>query len=180
MTLSMQYFCHQMSSTANVLCCAAALLISASACARAGDDSDGKARSPAGQSAQNDARTAEVKAFVERYFRTWSNGEMDAYGEGFLPGATIQFIDPQGTIDTQGVREFLANQRRFQAARPAKESPLSIEIRFENRLARAVVHWKLESGPGPAKFGYDHFTLFQHDGKWRIVNLAFYETDAPK
>ena len=158
-------------SSSRLLLRTAALLVFVSACAHGADDG----KSAAGV----DARLADVKQLVEKYFRSWSNQEMDAYGECFLPGASIQFISPGGDLDTQGVREFLQNQRRFQLARPAKETPQSIDIRLENRLARAVVYWKLDDGAGAPKYGYDHFTFVQRDGKWRIVNLAFYESAPP-
>lgn len=138
------------------------------------------AKPASGKPAKEDARTAEVKKFIDRYFRTWSNREMDAYGEGFLREAVVQFIDDRGQVNTQGTPEFLADQRRFQSLRPAKEFPLAADVRFEGPLARAVVHWKLEDGTNPPRFGYDHFTLFRRDGQWRIVNLVFYGTDAPK
>lgn len=129
---------------------------------------------------KEDPRTADVKKFVERYFRTWSNREMDAYGEGFLREAVVQFIDDRGQVNTQGTVEFLADQRRFQSLRPAKEYPLAADVRFEGPLARAVVHWKLEDGANPPRYGYDHFTLVRRDGQWRILNLVFYGTDPPK
>jgi hypothetical protein len=167
----MQFRCKTVSSTQRLVG-AAVLLMFASACAHGADDSP--------KAGGDEARTADVKKLVETYFRSWSNREMDAYGECFLPGASIQFISPSGELDTQSVREFLTNQRRYQMARPAKETPQSIDIRFEKRLARAVVYWKLDDGSGTPKYGYDHFTLVQRDGNWRIVNLAFYETDAPR
>jgi len=129
---------------------------------------------------KEDARTAEVKKFIDRYFRTWSNREMDAYGEGFLREAVVQFIDDRGQVSTQATPEFLADQRRFQSLRPAKEFPLAADVRFEGPLARAVVHWRLEDGTNPARFGYDHFTLLRRDGQWRILNLVFYGSDPPK
>jgi hypothetical protein len=168
-------FCRESVSSVRLLFSAAALLVFASACAHGADDN--KKSAAAGQTASDDARLPDVKQLVEKYFRSWSNQEMDAYGECFLPGASIQFISPSGDLDTQGVREFLTNQRRYQMARPAKETPQSIDIHFEKRLARAVVYWKLDDGSGTPKFGYDHFTLVERDGKWRIVNLAFYETN---
>jgi len=133
-----------------------------------------------GKPVKEDPRTAEVKKFVDRYFRTWSNREMDAYGEGFLREAVVQFIDDRGQVNTQATPEFLADQRRFQSLRPAKEYPLAADIRFEGPLARAVVHWKLEDGTNPPRYGYDHFTLFRREGQWRIVNLVFYGSDPPK
>jgi hypothetical protein len=165
-------FCRELIASVRLLFVTSAMLVFTSACAHGADDNK--------KSADDDARTADVKQLVEKYFRSWSNQEMDTYGECFLPGASIQFISPGGDLDTQGVREFLTNQRRYQMARPAKETPQSIDIRLEKRLARAVIYWKLDDGSGAPKFGYDHFTLVQRDGKWRIVNLAFYETVPPQ
>jgi hypothetical protein len=54
--------------------------------------------------------------------------------------------------------------------------PESIDIRFEAKLARVVVYWKLTIGSTREVFGYDHFTLSKRNGKWGIVNLVFYET----
>ena len=50
-----------------------------------------------------------------------------------------------------------------------------MDIRFESKLARVVVYWKLTAGP-KTEYGYDHFTLMKHEGRWRIVNLVFYVT----
>ena len=61
------------------------------------------------------------------------------------------------------------------AGRNASEVPVSIEIRFESELARVVVNWKLSTGVSEV-LGYDHFTLLKRNGKWGIVNLAFYNT----
>ena len=102
---------------------------------------------------------------------------MDAYADGFLPEATIQFIDPKGTVQTQTAKVFLSEQRRYQSQRPAKEAPLSIDIRFEEKLARAVVFWQLDDSAGRSKTGYDHFTLIEQNGRWKIINLVFYEAN---
>ena len=64
----------------------------------------------------------------------------------------------------------------MQSTSPAVEVPTSIDIRFEAKLARAVVAWKLTQGRR-VETGYDHFTLIKLGGKWRIVNLVFYGTD---
>lgn len=141
--------------------------------------SEKSSKKPA-KAAKDDSRSADVRKFIDRYFRTWSNGEMDAYGEGFLREAVVQHIADNGQVTTQATPDFLADQRRYQAMRPARETPLAADIRFEGQLARAIVQWKLEDGMGPAKYGYDHFTLVRRDGKWRILNLVFYSSDPPK
>jgi ketosteroid isomerase-like protein len=131
------------------------------------------------QEAAADKRTPEVKQFVEHYFSTWSNVEMDAYADCFLNDAVVQFIDPRGQLHSQGKKAFIAEQRAVQSRNAGKETPETIEITFEPNLARAVVFWKLTM-KGRVDYGYDHFTLARQDGKWKIVNLVFYKTDPPK
>lgn len=121
-----------------------------------------------------DKRTAEVKKFVENYFSTWSNNDMDGYADCFLNDAVIQFIDPRGQLHSQGKRSFIAEQRAVQSKDPGLEVPVTVEVKFEPNLARAIVYWKLTMGK-KVDFGYDHFTLAKQDGKWKIVNLVFYK-----
>jgi pyroglutamyl-peptidase len=147
-------------------------------CLLAGACGPSRAQQPSPAAPADDAaRTAEVKKFVEHYFSTWSNVEMDAYADLFLNEAVIQFIDERGQLHSQAKRPFILEQRRVQARNPGKETPESIEIRFEPNLARAVVHWKLVMG-NRVEYGYDHFTLARQEGKWKIVNLVFYKVDA--
>jgi hypothetical protein len=101
---------------------------------------------------------------------------MDAYADCFHSDAVIQFVDASGRVRTQAKEPFCAEQRSVQSTSPATEVPTSIEIRFEARLARAVVAWKLTQGRR-VETGYDHFTLIKLGGRWRILNLTFYGTD---
>src|SRR5262249_28013389 len=123
----------------------------------------------------------DVKEFVNRYFRTWSEQDIKGYDACFMPDACIQHIGPQGQLTTSLRAPFIASQRDYHMNSPDKttEVPVTIDIRFEEKLARAVVYWKLTAG-ARTEWGYDHFTLLQHEGNWRIVNLVFYSTPAPK
>lgn len=121
-----------------------------------------------------DKRTPECKKFIELYFSSWSNNEMDVYADCFLNEATIQFIDTRGQLHSQTKRTFIAEQKMVQSRTPGLEVPESIEIRFEPNLARAIVYWKLTMNKR-VEYGYDHFTLARQDGKWKIVNLVFYK-----
>ncbi len=127
-----------------------------------------------------DPRHREVKELIERYFQTWSAQDMGGYGKCFASNACVQFIDPQGRLTSLSKEPFLATQREAHAnARHRQtEVPESIDIRFEVKLARVVVYWKLTAGP-ETKYGYDHFTLMKHRGEWRIVNLVFYVVAGP-
>ena len=126
-------------------------------------------------------RRQEVKTFVEGYFRSWSRQDMAAYADCFLREAAIQFIDGQGEVHTLDKNDFVAGQREVHRAAPQRmvEVPETIEIRFESRLAEAVVYWKLTAG-ARTEFGYDHFRLARQAGKWKIMNLVFYGEKPPR
>ena len=125
-----------------------------------------------------DPRRPELEEFIRTYFRTWSDRDIEGYDACFLPNASIQFIDSRGKLTTYARAQFVADQRKHHrtARHRMTEVPESIDIRFESKLARAIVYWKLTAGP-TIDFGYDHFTLIKHRGKWRIVNLVFYSVN---
>jgi pyroglutamyl-peptidase len=125
--------------------------------------------------ASGDLRSKEVEELIRRYFRTWSNEDMPSYSKCFHKNACVQYIDAKGDIDHKSLPAFLATQAAaFRRNDRATETPESIDIRFEQNLARAVVRWKLILGAKTIS-GYDHFTLSKTEGKWGIVNLVFYE-----
>ncbi|HEV3342919.1 MAG TPA: nuclear transport factor 2 family protein [Pirellulales bacterium] len=123
----------------------------------------------------DERRREEVKRFVEGYFRSWSKQDMAAYGDCFARQACIQFIDARGEVHTSAKDDFVAGQREVHRTSPHAmvEVPQTIDIRFEARLAEAVVYWKLTAGPR-TELGYDHFRLAKQGGDWKIVNLVFY------
>jgi hypothetical protein len=129
----------------------------------------------AARAAEPDPREAEVRRMIDRYFLTWSNQDLDRYGQCFLPQAAIQLLEPSGTVVTMRLEPFLRSQRdaHRQAVNRLTETAETVEIRFEGRIARVVVYWKLVGGEQP-EYGYDHFTLVNADGRWRIANLLFY------
>lgn len=125
--------------------------------------------------AKLEARYQEVKAMIERYFKTWSDQDMDGYEACFMPSASVQMLEGPGGLTTLALPRFIASQREYHRTSPIKtvEVPLSIDIRFEEKLARVVVYWKLTCGARIEK-GYDHFTLTRNNNDWKIVNLVFY------
>lgn len=141
-------------------------------------DTGQEAPNPEAQPAPADkAKEQEVKAFVEHYFKVWSDQDMDAYDDCFMTDAVIQYIDHRGQLFTTPRQRFVAGQREIHRRSTTRsiEVPVTIDIRFEQEFARAVVYWKLTSG-SRVQMGYDHFTLKQDRGRWRIVNLLFYAT----
>ena len=124
-----------------------------------------------------DPRDQEVRDLIAHYFRTWSAQDVERYGQCFMPQAVIQLVDPKAGLTSMPLRVFLETQRQAHrdSTEPMKETPESVEVRFEGRLARVVVFWKLTVGERE-ETGYDHFTLLQSGGDWRIANLIFYES----
>jgi hypothetical protein len=133
------------------------------------------------QPAATEAREQDVKQFLEGYFRSWSRQDLQRYGQCFLPQAAIQVIDPAGRLGTVPLGPFLKSQELAQkeAKTPMTETPESMEVRFEGKLARAVVYWKLVDGE-KVETGYDHFTLMETAAGWRIAHLIFYTTPPKK
>lgn len=132
------------------------------------------AGAPVADAAAN-PREAEVRQLLDRYFKSWSNEDLLRYGQCFMPQAAVQMIDPAGRLITMPLEPFLKSQYEGHKASPNRmtETAESIEIRFDAQLAHALVYWKLVDGER-IEYGYDHFTLMQTDGKWRIANLVFY------
>jgi pyroglutamyl-peptidase len=143
-----------------------------------GQSPDQPATNPA--SASN-AKEEEVREFIDRYFLTWSNQDMQRYGQCFMPQAAIQLIDPNGQLTTMPLAPFLRSQQEShrRAVNRMTETPESVEVRFDANLAHALVYWKLVDGDR-TEYGYDHFTLMRSDGKWRIAHLLFYTTPGPQ
>jgi pyroglutamyl-peptidase len=136
-----------------------------------------RTKDAAAATSNGDPRIAQVKELITRYFLTWSSQDMRGYNDCFLPEAAIQFIDPRGGVTTTLRQQFVDAQHdvHLRSRQRMVEVPESIDVRIEEKLARAVVHWKLTAGTRIDR-GYDHFTLVRQDGRWKIVNLVFYTT----
>ncbi len=117
----------------------------------------------------------EARAFLERYFSTWSAQDMDGYGACFHPQARITFIADQGEAISQGVTDFLHSQKMAhqQAVTPMKERPLEMAIQGDNKVLQAAVTWELNKGTIQER-GTDFFTLKREGGSWKIISLVFY------
>lgn len=117
----------------------------------------------------------EVRAFLERYFSTWSARDMEGYGASFDPRARIAFVTKTGDLHAEGVTDFLHGQKlaHAQAAVPMIEIPTEMKITFDARVTLASVRWKLTKG-AEIVTGTDNFTLIKTATGWKIISLVFY------
>jgi hypothetical protein len=126
---------------------------------------------PSDTRAQAAPPDAEVSAFIDKYFATWSAHDLEAYGRCFDVDATIQFLGGSGKLKVHGLRDFLETQRRAQAGQPEmREAPTSVRIERHDDVATAFVRWRLESGERVVT-GTDCFLLARRDGEWLVTAL---------
>ncbi len=118
---------------------------------------------------------AKIRAFLEHYFATWSAKEMDAYGDCFHPQARVMFVSKDGSVDSQGLSDFLYGQKlgHEKSAEPMVEKPLTMEIMGDAVVVQAKVTWLLTKGKAETR-GVDYFTLKREGGGWKIAALVFY------
>jgi hypothetical protein len=125
------------------------------------------ARPPAAAKAPD----AEISVFLDRYFATWSANDLAAYGRCFDANAKIQFLTQGGRLKVYGLRDFLASQRRAQAANPgSREAATSMRIDRHGDVATAFVRWRLELGRRVVT-GTDCFLLARRNGEWLVTAL---------
>lgn len=116
-----------------------------------------------------------IRAFLTRYFSTWSAKDMDGYGACFHPQARILFLAESGQVTSQGLTDFLHGQRlaHESAAVPMSEKPLEMTIQGDAKVVQASVTWVLTKGTTEER-GTDFFTLKREGDGWKIVTLVFY------
>jgi hypothetical protein len=116
-----------------------------------------------------------VSRLIDTYFQTWSDQDMDGYGECFAEEAVIVYVTPEGKLERQDLAPFLQGQRRAHLAspHPMREMPTSREISSSGTVCQAKVGWRLVAG-SRTETGYDFFTFARTNGQWRIAALVFH------
>lgn len=129
-----------------------------------------------------DTVRAAVEAELRRYYAAFSARDWARFRDHFWPGATLTTVwRPSGE---DAARVVVTSLDDFVERAP--EGPGSAEI-FEERmvdvrtrgrggLVQAWVRYEARFGdPGSVQEwrGVDAFTLMRHDGRWRIVSLAY-------
>lgn len=128
-----------------------------------------------GTACANDPRDEEfIKAFLDQYFSSWSNGDMDAYKDCFHPDATIVFLDQSNAPQALYLLDaFIQDQEHAQQKSLVKmrEIPLDEQIKTDGNVTQATVRWKLFEG-NKTVTGVDLFTLILTSGEWKILQLT--------
>ena len=128
--------------------------------------------------APEDPSITQVRTFLTRYFKVWSDRDMAAYEALFDPTAVVHFVDKSGKVIAIPRPPFIQSQRESHASAtvPMTEHAERMEIHLspDARVAQAAVKWKLVHGDKITQ-GWDHFTLLRRDDAWHILNLVFYE-----
>lgn len=119
----------------------------------------------------------DIRAFLDRYFGTWSQGDMEAYGALFFPEATITHLRDQKVNWRMQLPPFINSQQQvFSHPGPKpKERYTDFSAQVDAQGASVTAWWTLES-PRGVSHGIDRFLLAKDfNGDWRIVALLFYD-----
>lgn len=118
---------------------------------------------------------ANIRTFLNTYFSTWTAKDMDAYGACFHPQARILLLESDGKVISQGLTDFLHEQKMAHQLAKDKlvEKPLEMRIQGDMRAVQAEVTWVLTKGSTEIR-GTDFFTLKREGNGWKIVALVFY------
>lgn len=141
-------------------------------------------RSPAGVATAADSAGGRdaVLAELERYYRDFSAREWEAYAGHFWPGATLTTVwAPPGEsgprVVATTVPDFVRQAPMGPGSQPIfSERMLDADVRLHGNLAQAWARYEVRFGTADSIAtwrGIDAFTLMAHDGRWRIVSLAY-------
>lgn len=127
-------------------------------------------------------REPELRAAVEAWYRDLSARDWDALLAHFHPGAVLATRwTPPGAPGPElmavSPAEFVAQAHLGPGSQPVfEEWPVGLELRRAGDLGQAWVRYRVRFGaPGAlAEWeGADAMTWLLHDGRWRMVALAW-------
>ena len=128
------------------------------------------------------AAREEIVLALHRYYADFSARKWNAFATHFWPGATITTIWRPPGESTE--RVVVTTIDRFIELTPQgpdskavfEERMTSADVRVQGTLAHVWAKYDAKFGdPGQVAewSGIDAFTLMKHDGRWKIVALAF-------
>ena len=123
-----------------------------------------------------------VREQVAQYYRDMSARDWSAYGAHFWPGATLTTVwqppgEPAPRVAITTIDQFLAQTGAGPDSKPIFEERLvAQEVRLSGNLAQVWARYEATFGDSVSVStwrGIDAFTWMKHDGRWRIVALAY-------
>ncbi len=174
----------------------AALVLGALSCAPSAERSE-----PAGERASSseehadsalaaepsDSLRAEIVGALERYYDDFSARDWAAFAGHFWPGATLTTVwqpagEPAPRVVATTIPEFVAKAHEGPGSKAIFEEHMTgARVRVTGNLAQVWARYTVRFGDSTDVAtweGIDAFTLMQHEGRWRIVSLAY--TDLPE
>jgi hypothetical protein len=133
-----------------------------------------------------DGEDRAVREEVAQYYRDMSARDWSAYRSHFWPGATLTTVwAPPGAagpkVAIMTIEQFLAQTGAGPDSKPLfEERLLGQEVRVMGNLAQVWARYEARFGDSTSVAtwrGIDAFTWMKHEGRWRIVALAY--TDEP-
>ncbi len=134
------------------------------------------------QAPVSEADRAELVAFLESYYDAFSDRDWERFQDHFWTDATLTTVWPPAEgaperVLVTTITEFIEQAPLGPGSREIfEERMLALEISVRGDLATAYARYAARFGdPGEIMEweGIDSFQLMRHEGRWRIVSLAF-------
>lgn len=142
---------------------------------------DGEAGGASAEESAVDS-SREVREELERYYEDFSARRWEAFADHFWPRATLTTVwQPPGEagprVVATAVPEFVEAAPQGPGSKPIFEERMTeAEVRVTGNLAQAWARYTArfgDEGSVQTWKGIDAFTLMRHEGRWRIVSLAY-------
>lgn len=124
----------------------------------------------------------QVMAALEQYYADFSARDWDRFRDHFWPGATLTTVwqapgDSVPRVSVTTLDRFIEMAPQGPGSREIFEERMTgADVRANDSLAQVWARYDARFGdPGEIRewSGTDAFTLMRHDGRWRIVSLAY-------
>jgi hypothetical protein len=121
--------------------------------------------------------SADLELFLNAYFLSWSNNDMQGYRDCFHTAATVIHV-VQGQVDTTvRLDKFIKQQTTNLASldHPVREHMISFTANEDFQGTTVMARWLYED-KDETYTGVDHFTLIRDTrGAWKIITLVWYK-----
>lgn len=141
--------------------------------AQSSADESGAPRAAAASSSPSEAPRAAVERLVADYIELYSGPTLDRWQELFHPAARVAFPDPDGSIRTRDLAEFVARQETyFASGRRISERLEHVRIDMGRRIARVSADF-IFMDEGEERSGKLGLHLAEGKDGWMVVAVLF-------